>query len=138
MGSIFRTADAAGVQKIYLSGYTPTPLDRFGRPQKELAKTALGAEKTVPWEYAKKPSTIIDRLKKEGWCIAGVEQDVRAIDYKSFRIEGPTLCMFGNEVRGISKSLRDACDVLLEIPMHGKKESLNVSVAAGIVLFSAR
>lgn len=138
VGSIFRTADAAGVKKMYLSGYTPTPLDRFKRPQKEIAKTALGAENSVGWEYAKTPVKIIANLKKEGWTIAGVEQDPRAIDYRSFKQEGPTLFILGNEVRGVSKSMRDACDVLLEIPMHGKKESLNVSVAAGIILFGTR
>lgn len=135
VGSIFRTADAAGVAKIYLSGYAPLPLDRFGRPQKEIAKTALGAESTIPWEYAQSPGTIIKQLKKEGWMVVGVEQDNRAIDYRSFKPEGPTLMILGNEVRGMSKSLRDRCDVLVEIPMRGAKESLNVSVAAGIALF---
>lgn len=135
VGSIFRTADAAGVTKIYLSGYTPTPLDRFGRPQKEIAKTALGAEHSVSWEYAKSPARTIARLKKEGWKIVGVEQDARALDYRSLKIDGPALVMLGNEVRGMSKGLRDRCDALVEIPMRGAKESLNVSVAAGIVLF---
>ena len=135
VGAIFRTADAAGVKKIYLSGYTPTPVDRFGRPSKEIGKTALGGELSVQWEYMKNPASVISKLKKDGWQIVGVEQDARAINYKEFKMSGPTLIILGNEVRGISKSLRDKCDTLVEIPMHGKKESLNVSVAAGIVLF---
>jgi tRNA G18 (ribose-2'-O)-methylase SpoU len=152
VGSIFRTADAAGVKCIYLSGYTPTPTDRFGRTQKDIAKTALGAERSMPWEYHASPLKLISKLKKSGWEIVGVEQDVRAIDYRSFRPTRPTLFVLGNEVRGLSPALRQLCDTLVEIPMHGAmvrqahharhtgrgKESLNVSVAAGIILFSAR
>ncbi|MBI5003821.1 RNA methyltransferase [Candidatus Kaiserbacteria bacterium] len=137
VGSIFRTADAAGVSRIYLSGYTPTPVDRFGRAQKEIVKTALGAEKDVSWEYAATPAPFIRRMKKEGWRIVGVEQDARATDYRALTLDRPTLFILGNEVRGISPSLRGQCDVLTEIPMHGKKESLNVAVAAGIVLFAS-
>ncbi len=134
VGSIFRTADAAGVSRMYLSGYTPTPLDRFERVQKDIAKTALGAEKTVPWEYRKTPSMIAE-LKKKGWRIVGVEQDSRSSDYRTFASTQPTLFIFGNEVKGLSSSLRNTCDELIEIPMHGEKESLNVSVAAGVILF---
>lgn len=136
VGSIFRTADGAGVTEIILSGYTPTPLDRFGRPQKDIAKTALGAEKTIAWSYVKTPFTTIRRKKAEGVHVVGVEQDERSIDYRAFTEDAPTLYLFGNEVRGLSKALCDACDTLVEIPMHGKKESLNVSVAAGVVLFA--
>lgn len=136
VGSIFRTAEGAGAEKIYLSGYTPAPLDRFGRVQKDIAKTALGAEKMIPWEYKSSPSAIIAKLKKEGWDVVGVEQDKKAIDYRKFRLSKPTLFIFGNEVRGIPPTIRARCDALIEIPMHGKKESLNVSVAAGIILFS--
>ena len=136
VGSIFRTSDAAGVEKIYLSGYTPAPTDRFGRIQKDIAKTALGAENMLPWEYSASPSAIIAKLKKEKWAIAGVEQDKRAVDYRTYTLKKPTLLIFGNEVRGIPPALRAQCDTLVEIPMHGKKESLNVSVAAGIILFA--
>jgi len=135
VGSIFRTADAAGIEKVFLTGYTPAPLDRFKRPNKEIAKTALGAEKFLAWEHMKEPASVIRRLRREGWHIVGVEQDARSQDYRRFRIKSSTLFVFGNEVRGISRTLRDACDTLLEIPMKGKKESLNVAVAAGIVLF---
>jgi tRNA G18 (ribose-2'-O)-methylase SpoU len=136
VGSIFRTADAAGVACVYLTGYTPTPVDRFGRPQKEIAKTALGAERTVPWQHRKSPLSYMKELKKAGWEIVGVEQDARAVDHHAHVPRERTLYIFGNEVRGLSKSLRDMCDKLIEIPMRGKKESLNVAVAAGIVLFS--
>ncbi len=137
VGSIFRTADCAGVHEIILSGYTPLPVDRFGRPQKDIAKTALGAEHTIPWSYVKTPLPTIRRFKKEGVHIVGVEQDERALPYRSFKEADATLYLFGNEVRGLSKSLCDACDTIIEIPMLGSKESLNVSVAAGVILFAA-
>jgi 23S rRNA (guanosine2251-2'-O)-methyltransferase len=137
VGSIFRTADAAGVSKIILTGYTPTPLDRFGRERPDLHKVALGAEKSVPWEYIKNPFGAIAKLKSEGVRIVAVEQDSRAASLFKFKKAGkkPVALMVGNEVRGISKPLLAKCDEIVEIPMHGKKESLNVSVAAGIALF---
>ncbi|MBV9159457.1 MAG: RNA methyltransferase [Candidatus Kaiserbacteria bacterium] len=137
VGSIFRTADAAGVAHIYLTGYTPLPIDRFGRPQKDIAKTALGAEKSVEWEASASPAALITRLKRQGFTVVALEQEKRSIPYTDFRAGGKTLFIFGNEVRGVSKALRDCADVILEIPMRGTKESLNVSVAAGIALFSA-
>ena len=136
VGSIFRTADAAGVSQIYLTGHTPAPLDRFGRIRKDIAKTALGAERHVPWEHHASPTRLISRLKKEGWRVVGVEQDVRARDYRSIRVKTKTAFVFGNEVKGVSKSILKVCDSIVEVPMRGKKESLNVSVAAGIILFS--
>lgn len=136
VGSIFRTSDASGVSKLFLSGYSPIPVDRFGEARKDIHKVALGAEKFVPWEYQKNPYTIISRLRDEGYTIVGVEQDERSTDYRTFNSKQPVLFVFGNEVRGISPALRKYCDKLIEIPMHGKKESLNVSVAAGIILFS--
>lgn len=138
VGSIFRTADAAGVKRVFLTGYTPLPVDRFGRAQKDIAKTALGAERSVPWEHHVEPLGLIAALKKDGWFIAGVEQDSRSDDYRSFSADMPTVFIFGNEVDGVPREILDACDVLLEIPMHGEKESLNVSVTAGVILFSVR
>ena len=135
VGSIFRTADAAGVAKIILTGYTPRPLDQFKRPQKDIAKTALGAELSVPWEYAKIPQALIKKLRAQGWSIIGVEQDARAKDYRKL-LPLKRVYIFGNEVRGISAPMCALCDELIEIPMRGKKESLNVSVAAGVVLFA--
>ena len=86
----------------------------------------------------KSPARVIQALRKRGWAIVGVEQDERAVDYRTRHIAKPTLFIFGAEVRGLSKALRDQCDALIEIPMHGSKESLNVSVAAGIILFRCR
>ncbi|MDR3570744.1 MAG: TrmH family RNA methyltransferase [Candidatus Pacebacteria bacterium] len=138
VGSIFRTSDGAGVSKVFLSGYSPTPIDQHGVARKDLSKVALGAEKFVPWEYEKNPYQVIQKLREQGWHIVGVEQDTRSIDYRTFKPKNkPVLYIFGNEVRGMSPALRAHCDEIVEIPMNGKKESLNVSVSAGIILFSA-
>lgn len=135
VGSIFRTADGAGASRIYLSGFTASPADPVSRAQKDLAKTALGAQDSVPWERAESPTALIGSLKERGWEIVGVEQDARSIDYRSFTLTRPVLILFGNEVLGIPQELRDLCDTIIEIPMHGMKGSLNVSVAAGVILF---
>ena len=138
VGAIFRTADAAGVAKIFITGYTPAPLDRFNRPQKEISKTALGAESYVPWKQYTAATHPLEGLKEKGFTIVGVEQDPRAIAYDSYRVTGPTVFVFGNEVQGLSPALRAKCDTLVYIPMFGKKESLNVATTAGIILFEAR
>lgn len=135
VGSAFRTADALGIEKIFLTGYTPTPLDRFNQPRKDLAKVALGAEKTLAWEYIKNPATLIERLKEEGMQCIAVEQSEKSVDYKKVRPQYPVAFLFGNEVSGVSKSLLSKMDVVAEIPMQGKKESLNISVALGVALF---
>jgi 23S rRNA (guanosine2251-2'-O)-methyltransferase len=137
VGSMFRTADAAGVTKIYLSGYTPAPIDKFGREVKELGKTALGAERSVSWEYHTNPEILIKKLQKENkkLQIISLEQTKNSVDYKKVKIKYPVLFIVGNEVAGISKSLLNVSDVVAEIPMRGKKESLNVSVSFGIALF---
>lgn len=137
VGSIFRTADGAGVTRMFLSGYTALPLDDQGKTHKDILKTALGAEKALPWEFERSPHVIIDRLKNEGWQIVGLELDDRAVDYRTFSLNAPTLFILGNEVEGIPEDIREKCNVLLEIPMRGTKESLNVSVAAGVLLFRA-
>lgn len=137
VGSIFRTCDAAGVSKIYLCGTTPTPFDRFGRERSDIAKVALGAEKTVPWEYAENTADVVKRLKIEGFRLFGVEQYDGSIDYASVAYPKECAFVFGNEVDGVSLDVLVLCDEIIEIPMHGQKESLNVSVAAGIILFNA-
>lgn len=137
VGSIFRTAEAAGISKIYLTGYTPAPTDRFGRIQKEIKKTALGAEEIVPWEHASRTSDVLKKLKKEDFYIVGVEQSKQSVDYKTIRPKQKTAFIFGNEVNGLSPQILKQCDVIAEILMRGMKESLNVSVAAGIILFCA-
>jgi len=135
VGAIFRTADAVGVSHVYLSGYTPLPVDQFNRPRKDIAKTALGAELSVPWTTSKSVSSLIARLKKDGYTIVGLEQDERSVDYRKVPRKEKIALLVGNEVRGISPQLRKKCDVLMEIPMRGEKESLNVSVATGIALY---
>ena len=135
VGSIFRTSDAVGVGKIYISGYSPSPLDKYNRPRKDIAKVALGAEKTIPWEYMSEPYSIIKKLKKDGFEIVGLEQSEKSIDYKKYKFTKPILFIVGNEVTGIDKKILSLCDKIIEIPMLGDKESLNVSVAFGVSLF---
>ncbi len=141
VGAMFRTADAAGIGKIYLTGYTPTPLDRFGKKRKDLAKSALGAEEFVSWEYKKNLATLLNKLKRERYLIIGIEQDAKSVDYKKVKLQqknalhGGQAFIVGAEVTGISKNILAKCDVITEISMRGKKESLNVSVACGIALF---
>lgn len=135
VGAIFRTADAIGASMIYLTGYTPTPLDRFNQPRSDFAKSALGSEKSVAWEYAKTPGRLIARLKERGFEVIALEQDARSVDYKKIELGEKVLVIFGTEVTGISKALLSKADRIAEIPMRGMKESLNVSVSAGIVLF---
>ena len=138
VGSIFRTADTAGVTKIILSGYTPAPVDRFRLPRKDFAKVSLGAEKTIPWVQTKTLAAAIRQLKKENYSITAVEQAKNStplFDFKKPKNK-PLALLLGNEVKGISKQSLSLCDAIVEIPMRGKKESLNVSVAAGIVMFT--
>lgn len=135
VGSIFRTADAVGVTKIYLSGYTPSPIDRFGRARSDISKASLGAEKTVPYEAITDPLSLVKKLKHEGVAIIALEQDERSKLYTSYKALGKTLVILGNEVGGVDRELLKLCDHILEIPMHGTKESLNVSVATGILLY---
>lgn len=137
VGAMFRTADAAGINKIYLTGYTPLPLDRFGRKRGDLAKSALGAEEFVPWEQKKNISSLLKILKEEKFQIIGIEQDDNSIDYKKVKLKNSNAFIVGAEVTGIPKNVLKKCDVIAEIPMRGKKESLNVSVALGVVLFAA-
>ncbi len=135
VGAMFRTADAAGINKIYLTGYTPTPLDRFGRKRGDLAKSSLGAEEFVFWEYKKNILPLLKKLKEENYLIIGIEQDKKSIDYKKVKLQKKNVFIVGAEVTGIPKNILAKCDIIAEIPMRGKKESLNVSVACGIALF---
>ena len=138
VGSIFRTADASGISKIYLLGYTPSPVDRFGRKRKDVAKSALGAEETIEWESIKSEE-IKDFIKKikeeEGFQIISLEQSDNSTDYKDIKTEEKVAVVLGNEVDGVSVDILDLSDVIAEIPMEGEKESLNVSVATGVLLF---
>ncbi len=136
VGAIFRTADAAGVTKIYLSGVTPTPIDKFNRVNGSIAKTALGAELSVPWESVKTTAGLIKKLQKDGVQVVALEQDPESINYKKFKPQFPCAVVLGEETTGIPKSILKLCDMIIEIPMQGSKESLNVSVATGIIVFN--
>ncbi len=135
VGSLFRTADAVGISKIYLSSITPTPIDRFGRARSDIAKTALGAEKNIPWETYESIVSLIEKLKSEGFEVIAIEQSESSVDYKKVEISGPAAFILGNEVGGLAKEVLEKVDIVAEIPMAGEKESLNVSVAGGIALF---
>lgn len=138
MGSIFRTAECAGIKNIYLTGYTPSPTDKFDRENKEISKTALGAEKIVQWGKEENIKVQISKLKEEGLKIIALEQAEDSVDYKKFARENKNeklALILGNEVSGLEPEILANCDQIIEIPMRGKKESLNVSVATGIAIF---
>ena len=130
VGSVFRTADAFRLEKIYLCGITPNP------PHKDIRKSALGATKTVDWEYIENTETIILHLKSQGYLICPVEQVDESIMLNHFsNIENPIAVIFGNEVNGVQQSVIDKSDYCIEIPQIGTKHSLNVSVSVGIVVW---
>lgn len=135
VGAIFRTADAAGAEDVILTGYTPAPLDRFQRRNSRIEKTALGAEQSVPWRHVSDIHEVLAQLKKDGVHIVAVEQDSRAKDYKEMTAKGPLALILGNEVEGIPSNVCQKADEIVRIPMRGEKESLNVSVAAGIIAY---
>lgn len=139
VGSIFRTADAAGFSHVYLSGYTPTPIDRFGRERTDVHKVALGAEKTVAWTYFQDTQTAIEQLKSEGSYILAVEQSSNSFDYRELsdlNIDAKeVILVMGEETQGIEPDILKLVDGVVEIPMRGEKESLNVSVSFGIVAY---
>lgn len=126
IGSIFRTADALGVDKIFLCGISGTP------PNHKISKTALGAEKTIPFEYYSQTWRLIKKLKKEKVNIISLEQDKKSILYTKFKSIFPLVLVIGNEVKGISKKILKKSDKIIYLPMQGQKESLNVSVAFGV------
>ena len=138
VGSMFRTADAAGIEKLYLSGVTPIPLDRFGKVRPDVAKVALGAETYVPWEHISSPVRLIKKLKKDGYIVLSLEQSKNSVLFNKIKIQKnkKIALMVGNEVRGLSESILELSDIVMEIPMKGKKESLNVSVAFGIAVYT--
>jgi tRNA G18 (ribose-2'-O)-methylase SpoU len=135
VGSIFRTADGVGIKKIYICGVSPSPVDRFGRERKDLAKVALGAEKNMEWEYIKEIKDLIEIKKKQGFEIFALEQNDNSVDYKDVKIVKDTLIILGEETKGIDKEILNMCNKIVEIPMKGNKESLNVSVASGVLLY---
>lgn len=131
IGSVFRTADAFLVKKIYLCGITATP------PHKDIRKTALGATESVDWEYRKDTLELVEQLKQEGVKAIAVEQAENATmlnDFK-FGVDETVALIFGNEVKGVSQEVVTTCDQVLEIPQFGTKHSLNISVSAGVVVW---
>ncbi|MEK7066508.1 MAG: TrmH family RNA methyltransferase [Patescibacteria group bacterium] len=136
VGSIFRTADGAGVKKIYLICITPQPTDRLGRVREPLRKVSLGAEETVSWEKVSSFARLSKKMREEGYSICALEQAENSINYtKLLKTKKKIALVVGNEVDGVPRAVTKNCDYILEIPMRGKKESLNVSVATGIALF---
>lgn len=141
VGSIFRTCEGFGIAKIILSGYTPCPkLENDSRLphianklHNQIHKTALGAEEMVPFEYHEVPN--LEALKHEGYTIVGLEQNDQSVMLPDYKIPGKVALLLGEEVHGLASELLNACDDLIEIPMHGRKESFNVSVATGIALY---
>lgn len=133
VGSIFRTSDGAMIEKLYLCGYTPHP------PKKEVLKTALGSQKSVAWEYVKDAKEIILQLKRQGIKICALELTESSIPYYTLRKENfPMALLVGNEISGVSQELLELCDLSIEIPQYGIKQSLNVAVAYGITVFDLR
>ncbi len=134
VGSAFRTADAFGVDKIYLGGICPVP------PSPELRKVALGAEEVIPFEHVDDVVALVTRLQAEGYTVIAVEQTVHSVKLDNFqRDPGKKYALvFGNEVDGVQQEVVDACDFALEIPQQGTKHSLNVSVSIGVILWGIR
>ncbi len=131
VGSIFRTSDAFRLEAIYLCGITSTP------PNKEIHKTALGAEDSVNWHYYDETTEATEKLKKEGYFLIGIEQVEGSINLQDFKpdLSCKYAVILGNEVKGVQQAVIDQCQSCLEIPQFGTKHSFNVSVSAGIVLW---
>lgn len=132
VGSIFRSCDGALVEKLFLCGFSPYP------PRKEIAKTALSADETVPWEYVYDVCDALRRLKAEGWRIAALEHTTESVSCFDMTADMfPLAIVVGNEVAGVSDEALALCDLAIEIPMFGTKQSLNVAVATGIICFES-
>ncbi|HEX6258185.1 MAG TPA: TrmH family RNA methyltransferase [Candidatus Saccharimonadales bacterium] len=146
VGAIFRTCEGFGVERLILSGYTPypsTPQDSRlphirEKITEQIHKTALGAEKLVPYEQHEDITTVLTSLRASGFQVVGLEQSPNSIPLPNFTPPKAVALLLGEEVQGIPPSLQQLCDDLLEIPMYGKKESFNVSVACGIALYALR
>jgi tRNA G18 (ribose-2'-O)-methylase SpoU len=128
VGAFFRTADAVGLSRLYLSGFTGSP------PSKQIAKTALGSELIVPWERAD-PLSVIGRRQNAGWETAAIETVEGALDLFDWQPRFPVLIVFGHEVDGLPDEIVQRCDTRVRIPMAGTKRSLNVATAGGVLLY---
>jgi 23S rRNA (guanosine2251-2'-O)-methyltransferase len=131
IGSVFRTADAFLIEKIYLCGITATP------PHKDIHKTALGSTESVDWQYFKSTVDTVQLLKKNGYTVIAVEQTTGSISLADFRMDANKkyAFIFGHEIRGVDQAVVDVCDFCLDIPQYGTKHSLNISVSVGVVLW---
>lgn len=129
-GSFFRTGDAAGITKIYISGYTAPP------PHPHVLKVSLGSEESVPWEHIEDTHAVIKKCREEGYQIVAVEQTPDSVDYRKADYGDKVALVFGNEVRGVEEEFLKECDIAIQLPMAGIKESLNVSVCGGIVIYA--
>jgi len=129
VGSFFRTADAAGIEMLFLCGITGRP------PSRQITKTALGAEEAVRWEDCEAPALLVAQLRARGYEIAAVETSLRAVDLFDWQPRFPVCVIFGHEVEGLGRELLDLCDTRVRIPMLGIKHSLNVATAGGVVLY---
>jgi 23S rRNA (guanosine2251-2'-O)-methyltransferase len=128
VGAFFRTADAVGLSRLHLSGFTGSP------PSKQIAKTALGSELTVPWQRAD-PLALVDDRRRAGWETVAIEVVDDAIDLFDWQPRFPVLVVFGHEVDGLPADIVQRCDTRVRIPMVGMKGSLNVATAGGVVLY---
>ncbi|HBL79170.1 TrmH family RNA methyltransferase [Aequorivita vladivostokensis] len=131
IGSVFRTADAFLVKKIYLCGITAKP------PHKDIQKTALGATESVDWEYAENIMEVVAKLQSEGVFVASIEQAELAVNLNDFSVQKELTyaVIFGNEVKGVQQKVVSASDAVIEIPQFGTKHSLNISVSVGVVVW---
>jgi len=143
IGSIFRTCEGFGIEKLYLSGYSPYPkleadtrLPHLAEKlENQIHKTALGAERLVPFAYMESIEAVIEQLKNDGYSIVGLEQAPGAVMLPEFQPSDKVVLLLGEEVEGIPADVQKLCDNFVEIPMQGQKESFNVSVAAGIAMY---
>jgi tRNA G18 (ribose-2'-O)-methylase SpoU len=129
VGSIFRTADGVGLKKLWLCGITGHP------PSAQISKTALGAEEVVPWEHRWDALTVVRELKEKGYQIVFLEQTAKSVSYETFQPKVPICLVVGNEISGVADGLLQLCDASVEIDMVGLKNSLNVTVAFGVVAY---
>jgi tRNA G18 (ribose-2'-O)-methylase SpoU len=129
VGSFFRTADAAAIDKLYLCGITSFP------PNPGIRKTALGAEESVPWEQSEDPLPLAGRLRAEGYELAAIETSIHSVDLFDWQPRYPVCVVFGHEVDGVRPELLASCDTHIRIPMLGIKHSLNVATAGGVVMY---
>lgn len=146
VGSLLRTCEGLGIDQVILSGYTPCPVMKNDprlphlaiKISKRISKSALGAENMVNWQHANNLAEKLQELKNDGYVIVGIEQDKRSINIKDIPVCDKIALIMGREVEGIEPEIIELCDIVAEIPMVGKKESFNVSIAAAISLYSVK